>query len=83
MWLSVGSEERNTHEGPVVIQTCRISPSKHMLLAHKWLNTATYVIAYRDESLLLIGMHNSCHSNYTLDTERVTVSVDNGHSCGD
>lgn len=40
-------------------------------------------IRYRDESLPLIGMHNSCHSNRNLDTERVTGSVDNSQSRGD
>lgn len=39
------------------------------------------IIRYRDESLPLIGMHNSCHSNCNLDTKRVTRSV--GNSCGD
>lgn len=39
-------------------------------------------IRYRDESLPLIGMHNSCPSNCNLDTERVTGSVDDSHSRG-
>lgn len=41
------------------------------------------LIRYRDESLPLIGMNNSCHGNCNLDTERVTGSVDNSQSYGD
>lgn len=41
------------------------------------------LIRYRDESLSLIGMHNSCHSNRNLDTERVTGSIDNSQRLGD
>lgn len=37
------------------------------------------MISYRNESLLLIGMHNSCYSNCNLDTERLTGIVDNSH----
>lgn len=44
-------------------------PIKFMICAHKSLNSPSYAIMYRDESLALIGMHNSCHSNCTLDTE--------------
>lgn len=37
------------------------------------------MIRYRNESLLLIDMHNSYYSNCNLDTERVTGIVDNSH----
>lgn len=65
------------------LESHRSSSSTQTLFSTDGPKYSYVLIRYRDESLSLIGMHNGCHSNRNLDTERVTGSVDNSQSRGD